>query len=88
VDDIFDDGSCHSQQRFQPLNPVTQVFRAETSAAQPLQVDTRIMSQFKIPSFSFLMGYNPTDIGENCVVRHLKVSYDKKGLILSMKIVS
>jgi hypothetical protein len=38
-----------------------------------------------------LMGYlhNPTDMSENCVVRHLKVSFDKKvGLILSVKIVS
>ncbi len=34
VDDIFDDGSCHSQQRFQPLNSVTQVYRAETSTSQ------------------------------------------------------
>ena len=37
VDDIFDDGSCHSQQRFQPINSVTQVYRAETSTPSQQQ---------------------------------------------------
>ena len=35
MDDIFDDGSLYGQQRFQPLNQVTQVYRAETSTPQP-----------------------------------------------------
>jgi len=39
VDDIFDDGSLlhNSLLRFQPLNPVTQVYRAETSFPQQHQ---------------------------------------------------
>jgi hypothetical protein len=31
--------------------------------------------------------HNPTDVSKNCVARHLKVPYEKIGLILSVKIV-